>query len=129
MTYVTIAEAPTAALPGTAVFVSWDGERRAFQLEDHDDVITIADDAALLISGISTEPVGRRAADGGYTIAYLAEPAEEVFSVVEIALDSAGGVETITQTRFTGYGHGEALLATLRGSQDAPDSQRFLLED
>jgi len=129
MTNVTIAEAPTMQLPGTAVFVSWDGQRAAFRLEDNDDVISIADEAALPISGISTEPVGRRTPDGRYTIAYLAEPSEEVFTVVEIAVGADHFVENISQTRFAGYGHGEALLATLRGNLDAPDSQLFLLSD
>lgn len=126
MTTITTAEAPTTPLPGTAVFVGWDYEREAFHLEDQTEVITVADQAAPPISGVSTEPVGRRAPDSKYSISYLAEPEEESFNVVTITLKSDGTVESITQTGSTGYGHGETILATLRGDQDPPDSHSFL---
>ena len=54
MTTITTAEAPTAPLPGIAVFVGWDYEQEAFHLEDQTEVITVADQAAPPISGVST---------------------------------------------------------------------------
>ena len=126
MTTITTAEAPTTPMPGQAVFVGWDYEQEAFHLEDHTEVIAVADQAAPPISGVSTEPVGRRTPDGNYTISYLAEPEQETFNVVTITLDSDGTVESITQTDSTDYGHGETILATLRGDQDPPESQSFL---
>jgi hypothetical protein len=126
MTSITTAEAPTTPLPGAAIFVGWDYEQEAFHLEDQTEVITVSDKEAPPISGVSTEPVGRRTPDGKYSISYLAEPEEESFNVVIITLSSDGTVESITQTGSTEYGHGEAILATLRGDQDPPGSRSFL---